>query len=80
MVKSGARLCILAWSEFTTDQPEWEWLAKRPVRGFPDVDPRDYRDARARGMGGSLTDPFCSCAEEKTCSAIRAIRTPPSAS
>ena len=64
MIKSGARLCILAWNEFTTDQPEWVWLAKRPVRGFPDVPPRDYRDARARGMGGSLTDPFCSCAEE----------------
>ena len=64
MVKSGARLSILAWNEFTTDQPEWEWLGRRPVPGFPDIAPRDYRDARARGMGGSITDPFCSCAEE----------------
>jgi len=64
MIKSGARLSILAWNEFTCDQPEWEWLAKEPVAGFPGVSPRDYRDARARGMGGSLTDPYCSCAEE----------------
>lgn len=64
MIKSGARLCILARNEFTTDQPEWAGLAKRPVRGFPNISPRDYRDARARGMGGSTTDPFCSCAEE----------------
>lgn len=64
MVRSGARLCILAWNEFTTDQPEWRWLAKDPVPGFPGISPRDYYDARARGMGGSDTDPFCSCGEE----------------
>ncbi|HXG48850.1 MAG TPA: hypothetical protein VNO52_14600 [Methylomirabilota bacterium] len=64
MVKSGARLCILAWNEFTTDQPEWRWLAKEPVPGFPGITARDFRDARARGMGGSATDPFCSCGEE----------------
>lgn len=64
MVRSGARLCILAHNEFTTDQPEWEWLAHEPVTGLPRVNSRDYRDARARGMGGSLTDPYCSCAEE----------------
>lgn len=64
MIKSGARLSILAWNEFTTDQPEWKWLGNRPVPGFPDISPSDFRDARARGMGGSTTDPFCSCAEE----------------
>lgn len=64
MVKSGARLCILAWNEFTTDQPEWLWLARLPVPEFPGIAPRDFRDARARGMGGSATDPFCSCGEE----------------
>lgn len=64
MVKSGARLCILAWNEFTCDQPEWLWLAKDPEPGFPGISARDFRDARARGMGGSETDPFCSCAEE----------------
>jgi hypothetical protein len=64
MIKSGARLSILAWNEFTTDQPEWQWLAKEPVQGFTGISARDYRDARARGMGGSVNDPFCSCAEE----------------
>ena len=64
MIKSGSRLSILACNEFTTDQPEWEWLANEPVAGFPGISARDYRDARARGMGGSQTDPFCSCAEE----------------
>jgi len=64
MIKSGARLSILAWNEFTCDQPEWAWMAKRPVPGFPGISPRDCRNARARGMGGSMTDPYCSCAEE----------------
>lgn len=64
MIKSGSRLSILAWNEFTTDQPEWEWMAHKPGAGFPQISARDYRDARARGMGGSLTDPYCSCAEE----------------
>jgi hypothetical protein len=53
MIKSGARLCIIAHNEFTTDLPAWAQLV-----------PKDFRDARARGMGGSTTDPLCSCAEE----------------
>ncbi len=64
MIKSGARLCIMAHNEFTTDLPEWAWLANEPVPGFETIPARDYRDARARGMGGSETDPYCSCAEE----------------
>ncbi len=64
MIKSGARLSILAYDEFTTDQPEWAWLAEEPEAGFEGISARDYRDARARGMGGSTTDPYCSCAEE----------------
>jgi hypothetical protein len=53
MIKSGARMCIMAYDEYTTDLPEWAQLT-----------PKDYRDARARGMGGSQIDPYCSCAEE----------------
>jgi len=53
MIQSGSRLCILGYQEFTTDLPGWERLM-----------PRDFWDARARGMGGSGTDPLCSCAEE----------------
>lgn len=64
MIKSGARLCIMAHDEFTTDLPEWAWLADRTVPGFENIASRDYYDARARGMGGSETDPYCSCAEE----------------
>lgn len=64
MIKSGSRLCILAHNEFTCDLPEWLWLANEPEPGFPEIAPRDFRDARARGMGGSETDPYVSCAEE----------------
>lgn len=64
MIKSGSRLCVMAYNEFTTDLPEWRWMADQPVPGFEGVSPRDYRDARARGMGGSKSDPYCSCAEE----------------
>ncbi|MEZ6057309.1 MAG: hypothetical protein R3C01_11450 [Planctomycetaceae bacterium] len=64
MIQSGSRLCILAHNEFTTDQPEFQRMIHQPNREFPDITPRDYWDARARGMGGSERDPFCSCAEE----------------
>ncbi len=64
MGKSGARLSILAHNEFTCDQPEWAWLAEEKEEGFENLSARDFRDARARGMGGSITDPYCSCAEE----------------
>ena len=53
MIKSGSRLCIIAHNEFTTDVPEFAWLK-----------PKEYWDARARGTGGSQTDPYCSCGEE----------------
>ncbi len=64
MVKSGARLCIIAWNEFTTDQPEFTRLGKGMMPGYPGVAAKDYWDARARGLGGSERDPFCSCGEE----------------
>jgi dipeptidyl-peptidase-4 len=64
MIKSGSRLSILAWNEFTTDQPEWKWMATEPDEEASEIPARDFWDARARGMGGSETDPFCSCGEE----------------
>ena len=64
MVKSGARLCIIGWNEFTTDQPEFARLGKDRMKDFPRLSGKDYWDTRARGLGGSATDPFCSCAEE----------------
>lgn len=57
MVESGSRMSILAYNEFTTDQPDFAWLAKNQTD-------KDYWDRRARGLGGSETDPLCSCAEE----------------
>lgn len=53
MVDSGSRLIVMACSEFTTDVPEHSHLR-----------PKDFWDARARGLGGSREDPVCSCGEE----------------
>ncbi len=64
MIASGSRLCILAWNEFTTGQPEFARLGEKPHPAFPAIDGKDYWDARARGLGGSATDPYCSCGEE----------------
>lgn len=64
LVDSGTRLCIIGHDEFTTDLPEFAFLAASPVEGFPGIDPKDWWDARARGTGGSATDPNCSCGEE----------------
>ena len=64
MVHSGARLCIMAHNEHTTDLPEFERLGSEPSPGFEEYSGKDFWDARARGTGGSETDPYCSCAEE----------------
>jgi hypothetical protein len=53
MVEGGSRLIVMGVGEFTTDMPEYVHLK-----------PKDFWDARARGLGGSPTDPVCSCAEE----------------
>lgn len=64
MIQSGAQLSILAHDEFTTDLPEWSGLVNSPESEFQHLPAKDFWDARARGMGGSETDPYCSCAEE----------------
>jgi hypothetical protein len=66
MIKSGSRMSIIGWNEFTTDLPEWKWLgdSKQDGRDADGVSAKDFWDARARGMGGSETDPYCSCGEE----------------
>ncbi len=53
MIKSGSRMIVMAHDEFTTDVPEHSRL-----------EPKDFWDRRARGLGGSQTDPVCSSAEE----------------
>jgi len=64
MIKSGARVCVMACNEYTTDLPEFAWLAEEKVPGFDNLSAKDYWDARARGLGGSETDPYCSTGEE----------------
>lgn len=64
MIDSGARMIIMAHDEFTTDLPEFARMAAEPVKGFENLTAKTYWDVRARGLGGSQTDPFCSCAEE----------------
>jgi len=53
MIDSGSRMIVIAHNEFTTDIPEYSHFR-----------PKEYWDARARGLGGSMTDAVCSCAEE----------------
>jgi hypothetical protein len=53
MVVSGSRMIVMGYNEFTTDIPEHAHL-----------EPKEFWDARARGLGGSLDEPVCSCAEE----------------
>ena len=53
MVASGSRMIVMAHNEWTTDIPEHSHLS-----------PKNYWDARARGLGGSREEPVCSCGEE----------------
>ena len=53
LIKNGSRLVVIAHNEFTTDIPE-----------YANMRPKNFWDARARGLGGSRTDPVCSCGEE----------------
>lgn len=47
------RVAVMAQSELTTDIPE-----------HSDLDPKEYWDKRARGLGATIARPVCSCAEE----------------
>ena len=66
MIKSGSRMCIIGAHEFTTDLPEWKWMGtgSEDNKEAEGVAAQDFWDARARGMGGSETDTYCSCGEE----------------
>jgi len=64
MIKSGARMCIMAHNEYTTDMPEFARMAKGENGELPGVSNKDFWDARARGLGGSEQDPLCTVAEE----------------
>jgi hypothetical protein len=64
MIKSGARMCVEATTEYTTDLPEFAYMANEPEKDFPELTGKEFWDARARGLGGSETDPLCTVAEE----------------
>lgn len=53
MIANGSRIIVMGYAEFSTDIPEYAHMK-----------PKDYWDARARGFGGSKSDPVCSCGEE----------------
>lgn len=53
MIDSGSRMIVMGYQEYTTDIPEYAHMR-----------PKDFWDARARGLGGSRRDAVCSCAEE----------------
>ena len=53
MIANGSRMIVMSYNEFTTDIPQHSKLQ-----------PKDYWDKRARGLGGSADDPVCSSAEE----------------
>ncbi len=66
MIRSGARLCVMAHDEFITDLPEFARMTRghAPDPSMRDISAKAYWDARVRGTGGSQSDPFCTCAEE----------------
>jgi alpha-glucosidase len=53
IVAGGVRFAVLAAGEFTTDIPE-----------YADLEPKDYWDRRARGLGSTPERPVVSCGEE----------------
>ena len=53
MIRAKVLVAVMARSEVTTDIPE-----------HADLKPKAYWDARARGLGGTVWRPACSCAEE----------------
>ncbi len=63
MIQSGARICIMAYNEYTTDLPEFQHFStlKSPL---PGISAKNFWDVRARGTGGSVANPLCTCGEE----------------
>ncbi|WP_298858823.1 hypothetical protein [uncultured Gimesia sp.] len=53
MIAGGSKFIVIPYGAFTTDIPQYAHLK-----------PKDFWDVRARGLGGSPTDPVCSSGEE----------------
>lgn len=76
-IKHKFKFAIIAYTESTTDLPEYRHLVKPPKKYFDvyttdrkfyemvkDLSHREYWDLRARGLGGTLRHPICSVGEE----------------
>jgi hypothetical protein len=61
LIKKNVRIVVMAASEFTTDVPEHANLRAPKDTKLP---AKQYWDKRARGLGGTRTDPLTSCGEE----------------
>ena len=57
--ETKSRMTIMAYNEFTTDVPEHARLGSEEGGKSS-----NWWDRRARGLGGSATDPVASCGEE----------------
>ena len=61
LIKQNVRIVVMAASEFTTDIPEHSHLKAPKSTTLP---AKQYWDRRARGLGGTRSDPLTSCGEE----------------
>jgi len=61
LIKNNVRIVVMAYSEFTTDIPEHANL--RPPKDSK-LTGKQFWDRRARGLGGTRSDPLTSCGEE----------------
>src|ERR1051325_6472262 len=61
LVKANVRIVVMATSEFTTDVSEHAHLKAPKSTTLP---AKQYWDRRARGLGGTRSDPLTSCGEE----------------
>jgi hypothetical protein len=61
LIKANVRVVVMAYNEFTTDIPEHSQL--KPPRKSNLTGPQ-YWNKRARGLGGTRSDPLTSCGEE----------------
>ncbi len=61
LVKANVRIVVMAATEFTTDVPEHAHLKAPKNTTLP---AKQYWDRRARGLGGTRSDPLTSCGEE----------------
>ena len=73
MIRSGARLCVLAHNEFTTDQPEFARLGEQSAETSFPGSPARTTGMRVPAAWGAASRIPSARVLRKTCSVIRAI-------